>query len=46
MTKERIEKTEEEWQQELTPEQVAVCRQKGTERAFSGTHLHLGGTAS
>jgi len=38
MTKERIEKTEEEWQQELTPEQVTVCRQKGTERAFTGKY--------
>ena len=36
MTKERVDKTEEEWQQELTPDQVAVCRQKGTEPAFTG----------
>lgn len=36
MSKDRVDKTEEEWQQELTPEQVAVCRQKGTERAFTG----------
>lgn len=35
MTK-RIEKTDEEWQKELTPEQYRVCRQHGTERAFTG----------
>lgn len=32
----KIEKTEAEWQRELTPEQYRVCRQKGTEPAFSG----------
>lgn len=34
----RIEKTEQEWQRELTPEQFEVCRKKGTERAFSGEY--------
>ena len=29
-----IQKTEEEWKKELTPEQYAVLREKGTERAF------------
>jgi len=33
---EKIEKTEEEWRQQLSPEQYHVLRQKGTERAFSG----------
>lgn len=32
----RIQKTEEEWQKELTPEQYAILRKKGTEPAFSG----------
>ena len=34
----RIEKTEEEWRRELDPEQFEVCRNKGTERAFSGRY--------
>ena len=31
----RVEKTEAEWKQELTPEEFHVTRQHGTERAFS-----------
>ena len=32
----KIVKSEQEWQQELSPEEFEVCRNKGTERAFSG----------
>ncbi len=35
---ERVQKTEEEWRRELTPEQYRVAREKGTERAFTGKY--------
>ena len=34
---EKVSKTEQEWKEILTPEQFRVLRQKGTERAYSGT---------
>lgn len=34
----KIQKTDAEWQQQLTPEQYQVTRKKGTERAFTGEH--------
>jgi peptide-methionine (R)-S-oxide reductase len=36
--KPRVVKSEEEWRQLLTPEQFSACRQKGTERAFTGAY--------
>jgi peptide-methionine (R)-S-oxide reductase len=35
--KEKVTKTDEEWRQQLSPEQFKVLRKHGTERAFTGT---------
>jgi peptide-methionine (R)-S-oxide reductase len=45
---EQINKTEEEWKKDLTPEQYAVLREIGTEPAFTGKYVdnHEDGTYS
>ncbi|KPK55468.1 MAG: hypothetical protein AMS22_04345 [Thiotrichales bacterium SG8_50] len=39
MTK-HVDKTDEQWREELTPEQYRVTRQAGTERAFTGQYYN------
>ena len=38
MAGDKIVKSDAEWRELLTPEQYQVCRQKGTERAFTGKY--------
>jgi len=35
-----VSKTEEQWREELSPEQYRVLRQKGTEAPFTGRYVH------
>ena len=35
---EKVERTEAEWREMLTPDEYAVLRQAGTERAFTGDY--------
>lgn len=38
MNEARIEKTDDQWREQLSPEQYAVCRCSATERAFTGKY--------
>ena len=35
---EKILKNDDEWRQQLSPDQFRICRKKGTETAFSGKY--------
>ena len=34
----KLNKTDDEWKRKLTPEQYRICREGGTERAFTGAY--------
>jgi peptide-methionine (R)-S-oxide reductase len=34
----KVEKSDQEWQEQLTEEQFRVCRRQGTERPFTGAY--------
>jgi peptide-methionine (R)-S-oxide reductase len=40
MSETRVQKTEEEWREQLTPEQYEILRRAGTERPFTGAYVY------
>lgn len=39
-TQPKVQRSEKEWRELLTPEQYAVLRKQGTERPFTGEYVH------